>query len=242
MVEKLTAAYQALETLGRCVLRGAGRRARPQRRPISGPMVSMEPSRKSEKLSRRHPARLNQDNMEHASRKGRWADGPARSHRHRHGPGSRGRPRALDGLGKPCALDPATSPGRDGVGRGPLPAETLTDQAVPVVSRDELGQLAEEFNAMALATAHCTGRRTMPVCCGPSVPARPRLLVSRSGAGRRSRRAGRNGQPCSPVPFRRGGSAPGHAQPGGLPWQPPEELAQPLQAALLDQQPYAPLI
>jgi signal transduction histidine kinase len=112
------------------------------------------------------------------------------------------------------------------------------DQVVPVMSRDDLGQLAEAFNTMArqmrqyrqsdyarLLRAQRTSQATID-----SFPD-PVLVVDSEGRV----------EMANPAAQRRlglGKLKPG--QPSLVPWQPPEILRQPLLEALRDQRPYDP--
>jgi len=112
------------------------------------------------------------------------------------------------------------------------------DQMVPVVSRDELGQLAGAFNDMVrqlrayresgyarLLRAQRTSQATID-----SFPD-PVLVVDSEG---RVEMANPAAQRTLAIP----GAAEGEASP--LPWDPPEALRQPLGEALRDQRPFLP--
>jgi signal transduction histidine kinase len=112
------------------------------------------------------------------------------------------------------------------------------DQVVPYTSPDELGQLAQAFNTMArqlrdlrqsqysrLLRAQRTAQATID-----SFPV-PVLVVDPAGCVELANPAAR--QVLGVLPR---GSAPGF----GVPWQPPELLRQPLARALQAQEPYLP--
>jgi signal transduction histidine kinase len=121
------------------------------------------------------------------------------------------------------------------------------DQVVPVVSRDELGQLAEAFNLMARQLRHyrqtdysrlLRAQRTSQATID-SFPD-PVLVVDPEGHVEM-------GNPAAQRLFGVSSSAP--APPGGkgaeregvsVPWQPPEPLREPLREALANQRPYLP--
>ena len=122
------------------------------------------------------------------------------------------------------------------IGRGEL------DQVVPVVYRDELGQLAEAFNAMArhlreyresdyarLLRAQQTARATIDAFPDPV------LVVDNTGAVEMANPVAR--RLLGAVDRPEGESGAGRVS---LPWQPPADLAPPLQEALRDQRPYLP--
>jgi signal transduction histidine kinase len=113
------------------------------------------------------------------------------------------------------------------------------DQVVPVVGRDELGRLAEAFNAMArqlrgyrqstyvrLFRAQRTSQATID-----SFPV-PVLVVDPAGAVEMANPAAQ--QLLGVVPRKEGGDG------VALPWQPPDRLRQPLADALQGQRPYLP--
>jgi signal transduction histidine kinase/HAMP domain-containing protein len=113
------------------------------------------------------------------------------------------------------------------------------DQVVPYTSPDELGQLAQAFNTMArqlrdlrqsqysqLLRAQRTAQATID-----SFPV-PVLVVDPAGCVELANPAAR--KLLGVVP--RGAQGPGF----GVPWQPPEALRQPLARALQAQEPYLP--
>jgi NtrC-family two-component system sensor histidine kinase KinB len=130
-----------------------------------------------------------------------------------------------------------------------MPIQTITqsalaigagnlDQVVPVMSRDELGRLAEAFNVMArqlrhyrqtdyarLLRAQQTSQATID-----SFPD-PVLVVDSEGHVEMSNPAARR-LLCVPIEE--------NGKPSTLAWQPPEPLRQAMTEALRDQRPYLP--
>jgi signal transduction histidine kinase len=119
-----------------------------------------------------------------------------------------------------------------GIGRGDL------DQVVPVLSHDELGQLAEAFNGMARQLRHyrqsdysrlLRAQRTSQATID-SFPA-PVLVVDGEGQV----------EMANPLAQRLFGvTAGGDGRQAVLPWQAPEALRGPLREAVRDQRPYLP--
>jgi len=130
------------------------------------------------------------------------------------------------------------------IGRGNL------DQIVPVMSRDELGQLAAAFNAMArqlrhyretdyarLLRAQRTGQATID-----SFPD-PVLVVDPEGAVELANPAAQQifgVVPRTRSPSRSPARDEALSQGIGPVWQPPEALREPLHRAIEDQRPYVP--
>ena len=122
------------------------------------------------------------------------------------------------------------------IGRGDL------NQVVPVLSGDELGQLADAFNGMArnlreyrelrvarLLRAQQTTRATIDAFPDPIV------VVDSDGQVEMANPAARRLLGVADQP-----EANGRAGKVVLPWQPPAELEGPLREALRDQRPYLP--
>jgi NtrC-family two-component system sensor histidine kinase KinB len=112
------------------------------------------------------------------------------------------------------------------------------DQVVPVMTRDELGQLADAFNTMArqlrefrktsysrLLRAQRTSQATIDAFPDPV------LVVDSEGHVELANPAARSIL---------GLDVPGDEQVVALPWQPPEAIRQPLAEALTDQRSYLP--
>ena len=77
------------------------------------------------------------------------------------------------------------------------------EQVVPVLSRDELGELAGAFNAMARTHPRVPAGRDRQAPAGAEDGAGDDRLVPRPGGGRRPGGLGRAGQPGGPPPPRR---------------------------------------
>src|SRR5262249_11122205 len=114
----------------------------------------------------------------------------------------------------------------------------ILDQVVPVLSRDELGQLAEAFNVMArqlrhyrqtdyarLLRAQRTSQATIDSFPDPVLVVEPEGRVEMAN-------------PAAQRLFGVAGTGAGRQV--GLAWQPPEGLREPLRQALRDQRPYLP--
>jgi signal transduction histidine kinase len=112
------------------------------------------------------------------------------------------------------------------------------DQVVPVLSSDELGELADEFNAMArqlrryrqtdyarLLRAQRTSQATIDSFPDPVLVVDPDGLVEMANPA---------AQHLFGVTLKRSD------QPVGPPWHPPESLREPLKEAIRDQRPYLP--
>ncbi len=124
------------------------------------------------------------------------------------------------------------------------------DQVLPVQSRDELGQLAEAFNTMARQLRHyrqtdyarlLRAQRTSQATID-SFP-EPVLVVDGAGQVEMANPAAQRmlgvAAPPSPHPLPLGGR--GRGEGGATPiWQPPEALRQPLLQAVQHQLPYLP--
>jgi signal transduction histidine kinase/HAMP domain-containing protein len=122
------------------------------------------------------------------------------------------------------------------------------DQVVPVLSRDELGQLAEAFNVMArqlrhyrqtdysrLLRAQRTSQATIDSFPDPVLVVDPEGHVEMANPAAQRLFGVSSAAPPGPA-----GGKTVEREPVSVPWQPPEPLREPLREAIAGQRPYLP--